>query len=237
VRGSTRKVANFACRSASNCEKRRFASSGSFGLRVCVTIAPSFGNKVSRHPLPQPVHASFRMLGRTGRRQHRVSPLCITAGDLSAYSLFFFEVNTLGVEWCPRAESNHRHYDFQSHALPTELLGHPVPEAKALGRRGWCSAGSERVIARVFSLSSTPMTFQKNIRQLTHKADDGDQRTSLATHGGRELGVGSTADHPPSTSAATQIPLSCAPPRWALLPVRLPHRRAREWRRRRTASD
>ena len=27
-------------------------------------------------------------------------------------------------EWCPGAESNHRHCDFQSHALPTELPGH-----------------------------------------------------------------------------------------------------------------
>ena len=26
--------------------------------------------------------------------------------------------------WCPGAESNHRHCDFQSHALPTELPGH-----------------------------------------------------------------------------------------------------------------
>ena len=27
-------------------------------------------------------------------------------------------------KWCPRADSNHRHSDFQSLALPTELLGH-----------------------------------------------------------------------------------------------------------------
>lgn len=27
------------------------------------------------------------------------------------------------VEWCPEAESNHRHADFQSAALPTELSG------------------------------------------------------------------------------------------------------------------
>jgi hypothetical protein len=26
--------------------------------------------------------------------------------------------------WCPEAGSNHRHCDFQSHALPTELSGH-----------------------------------------------------------------------------------------------------------------
>lgn len=29
-------------------------------------------------------------------------------------------------EWCPEADSNHRHADFQSAALPTELSG-PVP--------------------------------------------------------------------------------------------------------------
>ena len=30
----------------------------------------------------------------------------------------------LGIEkWCPEAESNHRHEDFQSSALPTELSG------------------------------------------------------------------------------------------------------------------
>src|SRR5664280_1583833 len=27
------------------------------------------------------------------------------------------------MNWCPGAESNHRHCDFQSHALPTELPG------------------------------------------------------------------------------------------------------------------
>jgi hypothetical protein len=33
-------------------------------------------------------------------------------------------VNTGFFEWCPEAGSNHRHKDFQSFALPTELSGH-----------------------------------------------------------------------------------------------------------------
>ena len=36
-------------------------------------------------------------------------------------------------EWWPRAESNHRHTDFQSAALPTELLGRPVLELRQHG--------------------------------------------------------------------------------------------------------
>ena len=33
-------------------------------------------------------------------------------------------------KWCPGAESNHRHADFQSAALPTELPGHPGHSVK-----------------------------------------------------------------------------------------------------------
>ena len=37
--------------------------------------------------------------------------------------------------WCPGAGSNHRHCDFQSHALPTELPGHAAgPKTQASGR-------------------------------------------------------------------------------------------------------
>src|SRR5580692_8238497 len=32
--------------------------------------------------------------------------------------------------WCPGAESNHRHCDFQSHALPTELPGRTATEPR-----------------------------------------------------------------------------------------------------------
>ncbi len=34
-------------------------------------------------------------------------------------------------KWCPGAESNHRHCDFQSHALPTELPGRQSRSARA----------------------------------------------------------------------------------------------------------
>jgi hypothetical protein len=47
-------------------------------------------------------------------------------------------------EWCPGAESNHRHCDFQSHALPTELPGHAAPskEPQGIGEpAGYSGAG------------------------------------------------------------------------------------------------
>ncbi len=38
--------------------------------------------------------------------------------------------------WCPGAESNHRHADFQSAALPTELPGPKLPVAGRAARAG-----------------------------------------------------------------------------------------------------
>ena len=37
-------------------------------------------------------------------------------------------------KWCPGAGSNHRHCDFQSHALPTELPGHCPARGPGSGR-------------------------------------------------------------------------------------------------------
>src|SRR6202011_1420761 len=37
-------------------------------------------------------------------------------------------------QWCPGAGSNHRHCDFQSHALPTELPGHCPARGPGSGR-------------------------------------------------------------------------------------------------------
>ena len=33
------------------------------------------------------------------------------------------EIKVANKKWCPEVESNHRHKDFQSFALPTELSG------------------------------------------------------------------------------------------------------------------
>src|SRR6195952_3059107 len=46
------------------------------------------------------------------------------------------------LEWiCPGAESNHRHCDFQSHALPTELPGRRPRRSRPRTPRGIVSAG------------------------------------------------------------------------------------------------
>ena len=42
----------------------------------------------------------------------------IHLGKVALYQLSYYRIN-----WCPGAESNHRHGDFQSPALPTELPG------------------------------------------------------------------------------------------------------------------
>jgi hypothetical protein len=60
--------------------------------------------------------------------------------------------------WCPGAELNHRHRDFQSRALPTELPGRrAAPLRRGLGKAGavigakgrQCPArGAERAVPR-----------------------------------------------------------------------------------------
>jgi hypothetical protein len=44
---------------------------------------------------------------------------------------------TSAIRWCPGAESNHRHCDFQSHALPTELPGRRARPGPPFGARGY----------------------------------------------------------------------------------------------------
>jgi len=52
-------------------------------------------------------------------------------------------------KWCPGAGSNHRHCDFQSHALPTELPGHSrVGGVPIEGGRAACPAPVCQIIRR-----------------------------------------------------------------------------------------
>ena len=46
-------------------------------------------------------------------------------GKVALYRMSYARITEfIGIPWCPRSESNQRHADFQSAALPTELQGH-----------------------------------------------------------------------------------------------------------------
>src|ERR1700728_1082321 len=75
-------------------------------------------------------------------------------------------------KWCPGAGSNHRHCDFQSHALPTELPGQ-VP-AQASGAPVYSQAGQPCPprFAFGFAWRSRAWTTAKRARR-SPKGEDG----------------------------------------------------------------
>ena len=60
-------------------------------------------------------------------------------GKVALYRMSYARITeSIGIPWCPRSESNQRHADFQSAALPTELQGHN----KAVDAFWWEQQGS-----------------------------------------------------------------------------------------------
>src|SRR4051794_9123156 len=74
------------------------------------------------------------------------------------------------VEWCPGAESNHRHADFQSAALPTELPGRREARLETLAvsggayrRRGRGLSSAEASPERAGALSTEVRSFNDTL--------------------------------------------------------------------------
>ena len=53
----------------------------------------------------------------------RSGEILVAKGGIATLSICARPLRGPAKSWWPRAESNHRHKDFQSSALPTELLG------------------------------------------------------------------------------------------------------------------
>ena len=70
-------------------------------------------------------------------------------------------------KWCPKADSNHRHSDFQSLALPTELFGHPrfrgIPVTWSRAYRQWRGILSSQKSAKK-RLGAKPLIFKRVAR-------------------------------------------------------------------------
>ena len=52
-------------------------------------------------------------------------------GKVALYRMSYTRISVLKEPWCLRSESNQRHVDFQSTALPTELQRHIVERRSA----------------------------------------------------------------------------------------------------------
>ncbi len=83
---------------------------------------------------------------------------------------FRFRIESDGICWCLRAESNHRHGDFQSPALPTELQRHiAIPQGKCW-RPGWdLSRGLKNMPPAYFLRCFAPPTCSRPIFLLWRK--------------------------------------------------------------------
>lgn len=85
-----------------------------------------------------------------GHKRHRVPAVCTQVGRVTAppekQNPWYLAESGVSVFWCPGTESNRRHGDFQSPALPTELPG----QRGAIKRIS--KGGVKRVLKKFFSL-------------------------------------------------------------------------------------
>jgi hypothetical protein len=88
----------------------------------------------------------------TTRVYHQAARRCLKPQN-------YFDFNGLEELWCPGAESNHRHCDFQSHALPTELPGRRSP-----GRGVWRAGGVIEATGWPVHPNTLPQTLRENMR-------------------------------------------------------------------------
>ena len=117
------------------CEPNAFWAFGPFGLRwLCLLVANSSysselvepaGRDSTRAILPSPLRGRTKV--RSNSFQTNLSSNLKESKQKSRARKRGCFV------WCLEAESNHRHEDFQSSALPTELSRHQAAALKPLG--------------------------------------------------------------------------------------------------------
>ena len=90
---------------------------------------------------------------------------------------------TKGLEWCPEADLNHRHADFQSAALPTELSGHfrLLKNLRFRDLKQLAAPKVSGVITSCSNMASTPSNFFDSF--FIQPVDDPNIRPGEPAHG------------------------------------------------------
>ena len=126
--------------------------------------------------------------------------------------------------WCPGAESNHRHCDFQSHALPTELPGRfqpqaawerrfivrpqgPVHHASPWASRGAAMRSAERgacpgMARRAMTQDSSNVPYRTEIKRISPTGVSRCRHPRRCGRGSRRSPIASGSGRPPGSAAS-----------------------------------